>query len=579
MKGDFHQTKGTDGFYRIAVEGEKGNPGESGASAYEIWLALGNKGTEEDFIKSLKGEKGDKGDDGVSGKWGYITGDISSQKDLQEALAGKADVATTLGGYGITDAYTKTEIDAKVSRVYHYKGTVSAYADLPSSGQEVGDVWNIETADSAHGIKAGDNVAWTGIAWDSLSGIVDLTPFALKAEAGTDHNHDNKYLSLENGGTIANGGIKLKQPGEEFVGRFRTYNGTTSGIYSNAIGQFASAEGPHSVAIGFYSKAIEHGEVSIGGETRVNVRVAKNEIVTVTTESISTEVPIVEQGEKLSDKYAAKSHTHSVSEISGLESMASGGVEEFSDASKEWSASDIGKIFIYKGLTQGKFINGRLYQCLKYTHVISSGASEAYLMLTLSQTTSDTFVNALAGRYDLTSGTVGTTNAVFTNSNGAEVYYNSTQSRWAIRYQTSTEAFILQSGGPDGDYQCWDYETSVSITATKYETAGGDPVTEDRYCAVIIDTSPVPIIESTGDLTVYPGISYKLNLSGDVTLSADGGVEGMSGECEIYISTSTYSVTAGTNITFVDTLFSNTTNHCVIKWDGESAKLYVCEVR
>ena len=293
----------------------------------------------------------------------------------------------------------------------------------------------------------------------------------------------------------------------------------------------------------------------------------------------NVETGFSEGGTLLSDKYAAKSHTHSVSEISGLESMASGGVEEFSDHGKVWGEGDLGKIFIYKGLTQGKFINGRLYQCLKYSHVISSGASEAYLMLTLSQTTSDTFVNALAGRYDLTSGTVGTTDAVFTNSNGAEVYYNSTTSRWAISHQTSTEAFILQSGGPEGDYQCWDYETNVSITATKYETAGGDPVTEDRYCAVIIDTSPVPIIESNGDLTVYPGISYKLNLSGNVTLSADGGVEGMGGECEIYISTSTYSVTAGTNITFVDTLFSNTTNHCVIKWDGESAKLYVCEVR
>lgn len=525
MKGDFHQTKGTDGFYRIAAEGEKGNPGESGASAYDTWLALGNKGTEEDFIKSLKGEKGDKGDDGVSGKWGDITGDISSQKDLQEALAGKADVATTLGGYGITDAYTKTEIDAKVSRVYHYKGTVSAYADLPSSGQEVGDVWNIETADSAHGIKAGDNVAWTGIAWDSLSGIVDLTPFATKDELSAglggksdiDHLHTGKYVPLNEYGNIE--GSYLARGAWMFGG-------------------------------------------SIGTNGNVNAREG-----------------FKKNGVNLDDIYAAKSHTHSASEISGLGSIASGGVEEFSDASKQWSESDIGKIFIYKGLTQGKFINGRLYHCLKYTHVISSGASEAYLMLTLSESTSETFVNALAGRYDLTSGTVGTTNAVYANSNGAEVYYNSTNSRWAIRYQTSTEAFVAQSGGPEGNYVCWDHETSVFITATKYETAGGDPVTEERYCAVIIDTSPVPIIESTGDLTVYPGISYKLNLSGDVTLSADGGVEGMGGECEIYISTSTYSVTAGTNITFVDTLFSNTTNHCVIKWDGESAKLYVCEVR
>ena len=30
-----------------------------GKSAYDIWLSLGNKGTEQDFIASLKGDKGD----------------------------------------------------------------------------------------------------------------------------------------------------------------------------------------------------------------------------------------------------------------------------------------------------------------------------------------------------------------------------------------------------------------------------------------------------------------------------------------------------------------------------------------
>lgn len=37
-------------------------PMSVGKSAYQSWLDLGNKGTEQDFIKSLKGAKGDKGD-------------------------------------------------------------------------------------------------------------------------------------------------------------------------------------------------------------------------------------------------------------------------------------------------------------------------------------------------------------------------------------------------------------------------------------------------------------------------------------------------------------------------------------
>lgn len=35
----------------------KGEKGDRGYSAYEIWLGQGNKGTEQDFINSLKGEQ------------------------------------------------------------------------------------------------------------------------------------------------------------------------------------------------------------------------------------------------------------------------------------------------------------------------------------------------------------------------------------------------------------------------------------------------------------------------------------------------------------------------------------------
>lgn len=66
---------------------------------------------------------------------------------------------------------------ADISSVYKYKGSVSTYAELPSSNQQVGDVYNVETADSSHGVKAGDNVAWNGTAWDVLSGTVDLSNY------------------------------------------------------------------------------------------------------------------------------------------------------------------------------------------------------------------------------------------------------------------------------------------------------------------------------------------------------------------------------------------------------------------
>ena len=110
---------------------------------------------------------------------------IYTQSETDALLSSKADVATTIAGYGITDAYTKTEVDSKISSVYRYKGSVSAYSDLPTEDQEVGDVYNVATADAEHGIKAGDNVAWNGSAWDTLAGEIDLSGYLEKPATGS----------------------------------------------------------------------------------------------------------------------------------------------------------------------------------------------------------------------------------------------------------------------------------------------------------------------------------------------------------------------------------------------------------
>jgi hypothetical protein len=90
--------------------------------------------------------------------------------------------ADTLAEYGITDAYTKAEIDGLVSSSFHYKGSVDTYAELPASGQAVGDVWNVAQANVAANVKAGDNVAWNGTDWDVLAGVVDLSAYTPTAD-------------------------------------------------------------------------------------------------------------------------------------------------------------------------------------------------------------------------------------------------------------------------------------------------------------------------------------------------------------------------------------------------------------
>lgn len=105
-----------------------------------------------------------------------LKADKSALDTLTETVSGKANAATTLAGYGIEDAYTKTEIDAKVASIYKYKGSVANEAALPTEGQVVGDVYNLE--------DTGMNVAWTGEGWDKLGSVVDLTPYLTKEDAG-----------------------------------------------------------------------------------------------------------------------------------------------------------------------------------------------------------------------------------------------------------------------------------------------------------------------------------------------------------------------------------------------------------
>ena len=168
-------------------------------------------------------------------QWGHIVGTLADQEDLIALLDEKANKATTLAGYGITDAYTKTEIDNKVASIYRYKGSVNAYSDLPSEGQQVGDVYNVVTADTTHGIKAGDNVAWNGTAWDALAGEIDLSGYIQTSEKDS----PNGVAGLD-----ANGKVKTGQlPSLDFIPN--NEKGANNGVATlDATGKVPSSQLP-----------------------------------------------------------------------------------------------------------------------------------------------------------------------------------------------------------------------------------------------------------------------------------------------------------------------------------------------
>ena len=66
---------------------------------------------------------------------------------------------------------TATDVDNKiataVSSAYKYKGSVATVNDLPSTGQTVGDVYDVQSN--------GMNYAWNGTSWDSLGQVIDTS--------------------------------------------------------------------------------------------------------------------------------------------------------------------------------------------------------------------------------------------------------------------------------------------------------------------------------------------------------------------------------------------------------------------
>lgn len=135
-----------------------------------------------------------------------------------------------------------------LTTVYQYKGSVATYADLPTTGQKVGDVWNVETADPDHGIKAGDNVAWDGAQWDALGGNHDLSGYAQlnSANTFTASNTFRANIAVSNGtaaGSSGNISFGVSPTGETVQARIGTDN--LGGLFYRA-----STNQPHIFRIG-----------------------------------------------------------------------------------------------------------------------------------------------------------------------------------------------------------------------------------------------------------------------------------------------------------------------------------------
>lgn len=176
----------------------------------------------------------------IKGNITSIEGDIT---ELQESLGNaEGDITTVKNALDAHKAdynnpHKVTAAQLGLATVYKYKGSVETYADLPTSGQKVGDVYNVKQADPNHKIKAGDNVAWDGTAWDILAGDTDLSGYAQlnSANTFTAANTFRANIAVSNGtGASGTGGsisLGISPTGETVQARISA--DTLGGLFYN----------------------------------------------------------------------------------------------------------------------------------------------------------------------------------------------------------------------------------------------------------------------------------------------------------------------------------------------------------
>jgi hypothetical protein len=134
------------------IQGQKGNDGADGIngldgkSAYQIWLDLGNIGTEQDFLSSITGPQGVDGTNGIDGLDGasaYETwlslGNVGSEQDFIGSITGPQGAAGTNG------------VDGQDG-----KSAYQIWLDLGNTGTEEDFINSLKGQDGTTGTSNGD---------------------------------------------------------------------------------------------------------------------------------------------------------------------------------------------------------------------------------------------------------------------------------------------------------------------------------------------------------------------------------------------------------------------------------------
>jgi hypothetical protein len=271
------------------IQGEPGLIGPEGLSAYEVWLTLGNTGTEEDYIASLtglKGEPGPQGEQGIPGVDGQdgILPDGSepgiipywngSEWVLTDSLLYYDGQNLGIGTNNPTAALHVSSTDNNRGNVI-FEGvfTASNQGYPPATGPGTRMMWYPEKAAFRAGYISGVNWDKDSIGNYSMAFGVNTkakgyvsTAMGIWTTASGQYSTSLGYNTIASGESSTSMGTGTKATGLASVAM--GLSTTASGTYSTAMGQSTTASQWASTALGAGSIASGHYSTSMGRNAR-----------------------------------------------------------------------------------------------------------------------------------------------------------------------------------------------------------------------------------------------------------------------------------------------------------------------
>lgn len=215
-------------------------------------------------------------------------------------------------------------------------------------------------------------------------------------------------------------------------------------------------------------------------------------------------------------------------------------ITEFNTTSREWTEDDVGKLFLYTGVSTGMFFKGRIYQGIRWQtavsdysdNVVNPGSTDSDDSSDTdgdSATTTVSYVvvatNELAkysGTYTLSSGSDGSTDAIYTGDNGMYMFYgkHSSTDCWVCSATVSQGAqptdnvYIYATGDITGTWYSSDSDYAGNVTSvTRQETTSDDASTVNAASTTASDTTIT---------SEYPDWPLTFKITGPITNASTG---------------------------------------------------------